>query len=398
MGLQTSQAHILGRDQKFFVVKEATPGVFVKATTGAAANCLTTSMVPNLKRKDRIDALMASRDVLDRITDKTEHSWSYDGYWCPSGTKDTAPDIGDMVLAAMGVETVGANSVAYTLNSSQALTTLSMTRHFDEIFQESLAGCVVDSMRMVFAGGEEPKVSFSGRAMTYASTGRSTLSAAMVASSTMVVQTADANAFITTDSVVGGSGDGARSVVQIDDGSSPQTDAEVIVATSAPSFTISASGSHDDAAVVTPWVPAHSGNGSPIAGISGTFTWDSFAAKITGLDFELKNGIKYDDDQAFTGGMTDAIPNMREITGTMTFRVRQDHVVHILNRNAITARALSLVVGGADQSGTRLAVSMPYCELEFNEVQVPQTEEATISATFRALGSSGNDALVLTHS
>jgi hypothetical protein len=398
MGLQTSQAHVLGRDQKFYVIKETTPGTFVKATTAASANCITTSFQPNTKRKDRTDAFMASRDIIERITDKEEISWTYDGFYIPSGTKNAAPDIGDMILAAMGVETVNANDVTYTLNSSQAMTALSMTRHFSEIYQESLAGCIVDTMKFTFAGGEEPKVSFGGRAMSYAHTGTSTLNGAMVgATTTMVVQTADKNSFMTNPNAAGTAGLGARSVVQIDDGSSPQTDAEITADAGTGSFTIDTGGTHDDAAAVTPWVPDHSDSGSPIAGIAGTFTWDSFAAKITALEFELSNNLTYNDDEAFAAGMTDAIPNLREITGSMTFRVRQDHVVHILNRRELAVKALALTVGGAAQSGTQLQISMPYCELEFNEVSVPETEEATINATFKALGSSGNDALTIIH-
>lgn len=402
MGL--AQDHILGRDQQFFVATESTPGTFVKPAGASASdssnrhpNVITSSFNPNTKRKDRTDAYMATRDVLERITDKEEISWSVDMFYIPSGTKNVAPDCGGLLQAAGFTETVNANDVSYAMHSNQALTACSMTRHWSGIYQEALAGCVVDSMKMMFAGGEEPKISFSGRAMSFAHTGTSTLNGAMSASTTMVVQTADKNAFMTNANAAGTASEGARSVIKIDDGSSPQTDAEVDVDTSAPSFTISAAGTHDNAAVVTPYVPTHADKGSPIAGTSGTFTWDSFAAKVTALEFEIKNNVTYNDDEAFAGGMTDAIPNLREITGSMTFRIRKDHVIHIQNRKELVVRALSLTVGGAAQSGTRLVVSMPYCELEFNEVSVPETEEATINATFRALGSSGNDALTLTH-
>lgn len=409
MGLQTNQGHVLGRDQKLFWVDETVPGTFVKPVTSTDAhapthrnpNVLTTSFVPNFKRKDRTDAFMASRDILERIDDKSEHTWSAEGFYVPSGTIDVAPDWGPIILAAMGVQTVnGATSVVYTLNSVQTLKTLSMTRHFappaGAIFQEALAGCWVEELGMSFAGGEEPKISASGGAMTYAATGTSTLNGAMVASTTMIVQTADKNSFMTSPSAVGGAGAGARSVVQIDDGSSPQTDAEVTVDSAAPSFTIDTPGSHDDAAVVTPFVPTHTDSGSPIAGINGTFTWDSFGLVLTAFEWTLKNNLKMFDDEAFTRDVTDVIPNLREITGSMTFRVRKDHVVHILNRKEFATRALSLAVSGGS-AGTNLAISMPTCEMEFNEVASPQTEEATINATFRALGSSGDDALTITH-
>jgi hypothetical protein len=399
MGLQSNQSHVLGRDQKFFVIKETTPGTFVKATTAASANCLTTSFVPGVGRKDRLDANLATRSITERITDKEEHSWSYEGFWVPSGTKNTAPDIGDMVLAAMGTETVNANDVTYSLASSQQLTTLSMTRHLNSIFQESLSGAWVEEMKLTAAGGEEPKISFSGGAMSYAATGYSTLNGAMAASATtMIVQTADKNAFMTNPSAVGGAGAGARSVVVIDDGNDTDNDVEV-TADAAPSFTVTAIGAAEQAsgATVNPYVPTHTDAGSPINGVSGSLTYDSFSARITGFELTLKNNIKANSDAAIEARVTDVIPGMREVGGSLTFRCRQDHLVHILNRRELTTRALTLNLGGAAQSGTRLVVSIPTLELEWSEVSIPQSEEATISLPFRALGSSGNDEFTLQH-
>jgi len=248
---------------------------------------------------------------------------------------------------------------------------------------------------MAFANGEEPKVSASGGAMNYAATGVSTLNGAMGGVTTMVVD--DANFAQTNASAAGGAGAGAASVVKIDADDNSGAGFLVTVDSAAPSFTIEAVATGSDGAAVIPFVPTYSLTGSPISGIAGTFTWDSFAAVLTALEFTLKNNFAPFNDEALTQHVRDAGVGDRIIKGSMTFRVRKDHLIHILNRKAFAAKALSLTVGGAAQSGTRLVVTMGQCEMDITEVQAPESGEATINASFSALGSSGNDALTLMH-
>jgi len=418
MGLQTNQAHINGHEQKLFVMVETTPGTFLKpsATVTAAGsvgivrhpNCHTTSMVPNVERKDRLDAYMATRDPVERITGKSEHSFSVEMYYCPSGTKDRSPDAFPFIVASGFTETVNANDVTMTQHSNQTVSALSITRHFQELLQEAMAGCVVDTWSLEFAGGEEPMFKASGRAMTYAATGKGSLDAATADPwTTMLLQPDENNLMGTSADASGGAGLGARSIIQINDGSAPATDVEVTVTSAAtaavPSFTITTTTTNqDDDAVVTPYVPTHGNLGSPIAGTSGTLSLDdsgdnATTIRPTAVAINYTNTMTYNDDEAFQPGMTDAIPTIREVNGSITFRVRQDHIEHILNRQEHATRALTLTVGGAAESGTRLVISLPYCEMEYNEISAPQNGEATVSATFKAIGSSGNDVISLVH-
>ena len=396
MGQQANQSHVRGRDQKFYAIKETTSGVFVKATTAASMNVLTTSMAPDTARKPRIDALMASRDVVELITGKNTYQWSANLNWVPSGTKNTPPDFGDMVLAALGTETVNANDVTYSLASAEAVTTLSLTRHCNSIWQESLAGAWVEEMKLARAGGDEPKVSFSGGAMSYAASVPTTLDGAMVATTAMVGD--DVNAYETSDSSIGGSGLGAHSVIQVDADDNSSAGHDVIADDGAGTFTLLAAATGSDGNAVVPYVPTHTDAGSPISGTSGTFTIDdSFNLVVTGFEITIKNNIKPFDDEAFTANVRDLNPGMREITGSITFRARQDHLIKILDRTALGTIDIDLAVGGAAQSGTRLEIAMPYCAPQWGEVSIPETEEATHTMPFRAIGSSGNDAITFVH-
>jgi len=404
MGLVATQAHVLGRDQKFYVITESVMGTFVKATTAASCNVLSTTFVPNTERKDRLDALMASRDVLERITGKNAYTWNAEMYWVPPGT-DAEPDFGDMVSAAMGLAVAdGTNEWTYALGSAQTVKTLSMTRHVNDMWQESLSGAWVEEMKLSIAGGEEPKVSFSGGAMSYAVTGYGTLNGAMAASATtMIVQADERNMFATNASAAGGAGAGARSVVSITDGVDTDDDVEVTAElATASNFTVTAIGAAEQAtaAAVTPYVPTHTNAGSPISGTAGTFTIDdvsdaTFNIVFTSFDLTLKNNLKPFDDEALTKNVRDLVPGMREILGSVTFRMRQDHIETILNRYQFDTRAIALTCGGAATTHTRLEIAIPTAEILFSEASIPQTEEATITLPFKALGASGNDAFTL---
>jgi hypothetical protein len=380
-----SSEHIVGRNQKFFVKKETSAGTFIKPIATDAMAVLTTSMVPNIMRKDRTDAYQASRDVIERITGKSEYSWAVDAYYVPSGTKNVAPNCGPFLEALFGTETVNANDVTYSQSSSQTLNTLSLVRHFQDFYMGTMWGCLVDGMTFKMAGGEEPKIHFEGRGMGYTPTGFSTLNGAMAASTTMIVQTVDANMF------------DVNSVVKIGSDDNSGAGYKVTVSSAAPSFTIEAAATASNSDPVIPFVPTWTDAGVPMTGITGSLTWDSLAFVITSFELSVKAGLKFHDDTAYQQNLSDAVPGFFEITGQIGLRMRKDHIIKLVDRKAFATKALAVVGGGAAQSGTRVEIDLGQCEMEFAEVAVPEAEEATVTIPFKALGSSGNDAITWKH-
>lgn len=400
MGVQANEAHVKGTKGKFFIAVESTPGTFVKATTGASFNAESFSMTPKVNRKSRIDAYMASRDVLERITGKSEYVWAANGWWIPSGVKNTAPDCAPFLIGAGFTETVNANDVSYALNSNQAMTLLSGTRHYQSILQESMAGMWTDEYKFMFSGGDEPKWSASGGGMTYALTVPTTLNGAMAGDTSLDVD--DIYSMETSASATGSAGTGAHSVVQIDSDNNSNAGHDVVADDGAGGYTTADNATGADAAAVIPYVPTHTDAGSPISGVSGTLAYDdSVEASVnmvfTQLEITVKNTVKPFNDEAFTQNVRDAIPLMREITGQVTFRVRQDFLRYISNRRSYGVTSITATVGGAAQTGTRLVVTLPYCEIDWSAIDVPAQEEATIALPFTALGSSGNDAMTVMH-
>jgi hypothetical protein len=465
MGLGTAKAHILGREQQFFVSPEDTPGQFAEAATADSMNIKTTSMTPNVPRKDRSDAYMPTRDITERITGKSEHSWSLEAYYVPSGTKNVAPDCGELLRGVMGTEGVNANDVTYSLASTQSFPTFTLHRFFQDLFMEALVGCWVEELTATFAGGAEPVIKASGGAMDYAATGYSltTDSPLAAAATTVNVTAGEGSSFHDPQST----SIYAWSVIDVGSDSPTEAitafadagDSTHVVVTSAAhglqngmvvtiagttnyngTFRISSVATNtfeivdtwvaDDAtgtwttaghivtdrttdaltvappietqqtvgANVIPEVPTHTDAGSPIAGITGSLVWDSVTMALTAFEITIKNNVKALTDHAFVPHTDDIIPGFREITGKFTAKLRQDFIKKLLERqDRSTTGALAVVAGGAAQSGTRVEIDCGYCEMEYSEVAVPEAEEATVDFTFKALGSSGNDAMTWKH-
>lgn len=391
MGLGTSKSHILGRDQKFFATIETTPGQWIKAATASSMKVLTSSFSPKLNRKDRLDAYRSHRDVTERITGKDEYSWSLEAFYVPSGTKNTPPDCGDLIKCCMGAETVNANDVTYSLTTTQAITTLSLYRHFASLLAEGLSGAWVEEMTLSFAGGSEPKIKFSGGAMDYAASGYTVTNGALGGSETAVPVAAGGGVNFHNPASTS-----IYAYSQIAVGSS--TDHSV-TATATDTLTVTPAivGAQNSGVAVVPYAPTYTVAGSPIAGISGSLTWDSLVIPVTNFELTLKNGFKPCNDHAFVPHTDEVIVGQREITGKFSARLRQDQIIKLLAREKFAAKALAVTAGGIAQTGTRIELALGYCELEYGDISVPEAEEATVDFTFKALASSGNDCMTLKH-
>ena len=384
MGIQ--QEHAFGRQQKFYVNEEAAVGTFAKPATGDSMRILKAQLSHKPDRKDEVTSYMSSRDVTSSIQGRTELTWSVDAEYIPSGTKNVAPDCGAFIKNLLGVETVNANDVTYSQNSSQTLTTLSLVHQLPWL-QKCMWGCVVDEMTLSFKGGETPKISFSGKAMGYAQAGYAKNNTAMVATATLPLAATYYRALM------------PGSVVQVGNDTNAGAGFQVTANNYAGVVTLEAVATADDESDVIPYMPTWAPVGSPMTGLSGTLTWDSASLVGPCSEFTLscKSGNTYQEDGAFEEFMTDAITGIRDITGTIAMKVRKDLLLKILDREAYTAKAIAMVSGGAAQSGTRLEVSMPYCRQIHADFDIPETAEVTISMPFKAHGSAGNDAITMKH-
>lgn len=374
--------HALGRKQKVFAKEESAAGTFVKPAATDALKAIKVSMPFSQERKDRMDS-RTTRSVLERISGKKSATWSIEKYIIPSGTAGTPPDDHVLWKAGVGGDTgytnTGSTSDEYALASSQTLETLSIVRHLNDIVMESVKGAVVEEIKVVANGGDEPKVNFSGFAMGHVHTGYTTLDGDMVSSDQMTV---DDHANIEIDSVV-----------KIDSDDNSGAGYKVTAGTTSP-YTLETTLSASDGVAVTPFTPSETTAGSPINGITGSTVIDTVTFPILAFELTLKNNIKAVEDEAQQAIANDFIPGFREVTGKISVRARRDFIIELGKRKSFSTRDVRVTLGAG--SGTRLQIDVDYAEFEFEDFEVPESEEAIISLPFKALGSSGDDEVKFT--
>jgi len=383
----TSTDHALGRNLRFFSVKEdaAYPGGRYgtdnqKALAGGdAAKVLSTSIEFTVARNPRMDA-RGSRAVLERITGKQEISWSCESYLLPKS--GAAPDIDPLIEAAMG-GTFGTPTNGYTLSSVNDLPTCRIARTADGVFREDLFGAWVEEMSISASGGEEPKISFSGGAFNYALTGTGTTHAA---------------SSVTTTSVPLVTGDGVNfmvgSCIDINGGSTIVT-----AKTAVDTLTVKSGTYTNDEAIIPETYAETTSAQPPVNGIGGQLTLGGAGVPITGIEFTMTNGVKPFSDQALTKGTEDFVAGYRTCSGTVTIRARKDLIKRFSQRYVqLSATANPAFTGESadfeisvefgNVTGQVVVLNILNAELDFGAIDVPEAEEAILNIPFTALGDS----------
>lgn len=371
-----AQDHGLGRNGRFYARRETTFASFLKPISGDAIKILKSTMDFKQARKPRND-VRQTRSLLERITGMKEVAWSVDSYLIPSGDAGVPPDVHELLRAAFGiyVNTPSVNDV-YTLSDAQsALGSLSLVRTSD-VHMQALIGAVVEEMKLGLAGGDEPKLSFSGFAVDELGTGTSVLTAAVVASATILIQASDVANFTN------------GSVLQVGVNTNGGAGYRVVSGGGTSTLVLETTLTAALGDVVAPFAPTETTSGSPIAGILGSlvFAEDSGAqVPITALEVTLKNGTKPVNNEAFQDRVTDYILGYREVTGSVTIRLRRDQVRQHFKRKSFVTRNLVAICGTV--VGRRLQIDMPTIEVDFSPIEIPEAEEATFTLPFTALSS-----------
>jgi hypothetical protein len=235
-------------------------------------------------------------------------------------------------------------------------------------------------MTITASGGEPPKFKFSGGAMGYALAGVSAV-LSTVTSSNQVEITHDNKiySFMVGSYISVGSND-ALLVTAVN--------------TSTYTLTVDATISAAIADVVQKYNPTASGMvGSPLPGLWGSCSIAGVSIPITSFELSLKNQDKPIEDEAFAQFATDVIPGLRTVTGTIGFRLRKDLVSIIGRRNYYVQPSLAVVMktSSAGVAGKILTLTMGKVSLDFSAIEVPESEEATVSLPFTAMGSTDSD-------
>jgi hypothetical protein len=154
----------LGTDELLFVSTETTFGVWTRPVSADAVRVKEITFGRDQERVTRDDKL-GTRSHTERIKRKKTVEWTVRAYVVPSGIDPavtaTPPDIGDLMEALTGQETVNAGvDVRYELIRNQ---NISLTLHrICDHFSESLTGCVPNTCSVRWSGTDEPEIEFAG--------------------------------------------------------------------------------------------------------------------------------------------------------------------------------------------------------------------------------------------
>lgn len=382
--------HALPRERKFYAKAETTFGT---AAQPAGTDALkirpgTQFGAAAITRTARNDN-RATRDVLERITGNIDPiDFTVETFLLPSGSAGTAPDAGPLFKAAMGVETVsGGVSVTYSTTDTQgAQDSLTLYDQISYVLSEHLVGAVVQEMKISGSGGDTPIVTFTGQGKNHWLTGRSALAGAF---STSTVTVADGSMF-KVGSLVAIIDPTTLAVVDSNSGAGFP-----VTAVSGNDVTVTGTPTGTDAAdILIPWSPTETTAGSPLSGKDlATMTLGGSAVRVTQWEVSLANNHSLHADEAGQQTMTDYTEGIRAITGKVTFRARQDWVVHAAERTEFGTHAVVIAIGAT--AGRICTINVPYAEYEFEQISKPENGECMFAMPFVGLGSSGNDAMTV---
>jgi hypothetical protein len=385
----------LGREEKLFVSEEASWATFVKPVSADAIDQnAPVALSYSQERAERLSKQPETRSLMtnDLVTRRKELSWSIPSDIIPSGTAGTPPDVHLLLQSAFGDYTnTPATSDEYSLDNSQQLPSVQITREISQLQMNVHQGSWVDEVVMSWSGAEEGNFLFSGGSKDEIHTFRAQ---GTTAGGDNVIQL-DLGAYddyFQVNSVVAilkadGTLDSNAGVgYQVNDVNTTLhrllLDAVVVAAYAG--------------RPIVPFTPAKTTVGTPVTGIVGTLTIGGAAYRVISASITLNNGTKALNDEFGYDGVSDYLMGPRRITGTLQFRMYEDSVALYPDAKAFERAALVLTSGSLTAGGSRVVLSCPNIELTPFNIDAPESEEVVVDASFMALASVAENEMTLT--
>jgi len=389
-----TELYPLGREERFFLKKEATCGVFVKPVSADAMKILSSSMGYGQERVNRDDKDATTRDRRERLSRREEMPWGAESYFIPSGSAGVLPDMSDALEAAFGQVANDYTTITYSFNQTQHPPSLQIAREESRVSEEVMNGCRVDELTLSGSGGDEVKCSFSGHGTAHNASHRAHF----------------------------GTTDGVNNRIQLTEaGDYELFEADTVVALLKPDGTYEDNGGagyHIDSVdqalnrltlaageippalttlPVCPWLPAETTVGSPALAIIGSVTLDGVEVPVMSWSITVRNNLKVINDEFGSSGPSDMLAMIRDVEGNLALRLRRDQAIHYAKSKSYTGRNLIITWGSLTTGGRRCRFLAPNIEFTVPEIEVPQEEEVTISMDFVALQNAvANDSATLT--
>ena len=290
-------------------------------------------------------------------------------------------DTGSVRLTTGDATAWSLTRLEYTLADSQQLETLTVSRVLHNgnttapvaIQREDVTGCHINELGFSGSGSEPPRLTFGGKGRRHIATGTGATEGSVTTSDSITLESGQGAGFEVDSLFVIGADDNSGAGYQA---SAVSGD---VITDSGASITAG------DALSVRPFYLAPTTAGSPIAGTVGSCTIDGATYPIVSYEVAVTNNYLAIEDEAFSERMTDAVPQYREITGTITIRARADLIAEIGRRKLQGNRAILLTMGSA--AGRRMVISLPQVRFPPSGLNAPLEGLADIPLAFRALDS-----------
>ena len=308
-------------------------------------------------------------------------TWSASFYIKPSDTAGTAPDggVSAMLTAGMGSIDDGASYVDYKL-SAAAPQYLQIAKYAGAGLFEQITGCWVETVEMTLTGNEPPTITCSGGFARYSWC----YDGAVVDSvSTTTVTLKDSSSDGYHNGKIGGtglnllfSGDSTnRDLVSVDYENKTITTGVATTATAG--------------ATISVLIPDHTLVGTVLGGVDNTLSVDSKSLGVISATFTIATGYHGLDREATSERATRLARGARECSGSLEFYYLDENAGIIGSGLFEKTRNIQLTIGSV--AGKKFVAIARAARLEASSIELPEADEATVTAAFVARKSAADE-------
>ena len=368
-----------GIQQKFFAKLETTYDAALAFAITDGIDLRELKLEPNLELKD-IVGHTGSGSRQGVLKGRESHKWSAISHLMPVSA-GVAPDIGPILKAAFGVETVsGGVSVTYSFDTMAAALSLQLMRYVGIELGEIANGAWVEQID--FEISDEPKITLSGGYAShgFAKGGATCNGAQSIAATTITLQAGDAKrfragAYIAFADGEDNSGAGYR-ITSVNNAADTMVITPGLVAGVADTVAIDA---HALGQTIT---------GNQIGGINTTVTVGGDSALIINGSASLKGDQRARNDE-LTVKNQGLFKSMREVSADLNLYLKTSNNVQVGKAWNIDAQAIVITIG--DTAGQKLQLNFPACIATVPPIDVADDAQAKVALSFRADENSTGD-------
>jgi hypothetical protein len=381
----------VGIDARYYARVESTYDTVAAFVGGDAVPLLDLVITPT-HEYHRSKEHLGTASLVDEIKGMSGGTWSATAYVKPNAA-GVAPDIGEILKAAMGAETIVAStSVTYSLNSANP-STLQLARQIGTTLYEVITGAWIESIEISVAGNEEPTISVSGGFATYGWVFGGAVSTATITAldTTFTLATAHRGKI------------GVNGRIQI--GTDNNAGAGYLVTAYAPStglvtFSPALGVTQTGATAIVPFGPTPTLGGFIVGGISCGLSLDGGTTQIGVISAKvaIQTGFRGLASEATTNKPTFAARGLREVSVDLEAYFRDtENAIYVgkaldgLVSGSFAADANMILRLGENVAAKRMIINAPKARIDVSPLSIPESEETTAAIKLMPRKNAAND-------